>query len=150
MPSHCYYSSTNAPVYQTTDIEVKWNWDVGTSITNTASTQTELDDIVCDGATSNVNKIPSAAGFTFTGSTTAKDLYSFMGIAISGAYIGNGLNAYDEDPFYVVNNPGGNSADICGDHVSGEGNLHYHLPPQCLSVASPSLASTTGTDCTPS
>lgn len=66
----------------------------------------------------------------------------FVGIALSGVPIGAALNADNEDPFYppaADADESGDFADVCGQHSNGQGALHYHYMPQCLSTGSNSL-----------
>ena len=75
--------------------------------------QDDLDDLICDIQRSADSKIPSASGYTKTGSAR---LETSWGVAKTGVLMFNGLSIEDEDPFYPP--PGGEEekVDMCLAH----------------------------------
>lgn len=80
------------------DFEVKFNWDVGTNIFNSATTQNDVNQLICSNLAVTANsKVPSGAGFTSTGSSS---IDTSVGVATSGVLIYTALSANMVDPFY--------------------------------------------------
>lgn len=131
LPQQCYYSPDIDIVEQNIDFEVKWNWDVAFAQNNLASTDDELDDLLCEDARLNNGKIPHLAGFVKHG---ANSLANFGGVFFTGIPVSTVLNSDDVDPYnppatYTEYNF--SPVDQCGSYPDENGKYQSHFAPAC-------------------
>lgn len=97
LPNHCYSSPKIAPVTIDVDFTVKWQWDVGSNVYNSPTTQAEIDALLCNTTANSDSTIPTAADFSVTGTTS---IDTAIGVGLSGVMLFNGASANDVDPLY--------------------------------------------------
>lgn len=88
MPYHCYYSSSGNSVSSFyIDFTVNFNW-IPSQIYNTANSQSDVNNLLCNLQSVMDSRVPAAAGYTNNNGAT---LTNVAGIAITGAPISNAL-----------------------------------------------------------
>jgi hypothetical protein len=97
LPNHCYSSPNTAPIDLNVDFTVKFQWDVGTNIYNSPTTQTEINNMLCTPTGQADSTIPAAASYSNSGTTS---IDTAVGVGLSGVMLFNGASANDVDPLY--------------------------------------------------
>ena len=94
-----------------------------------ATTQTEVDDVLCDNLKTADTNIPSDNDFLLLGSTSLDYL---VGVALTGGLIYNGLSeTTSADPFFPPSGTNAENFDTCMNHIGSDGLIHYHCMPDC-------------------
>ncbi len=99
LPNHCYYSPNIGIMELDIDFQVKFNVDVTNNIFNSANSQTDINNLICDNKRTKQAYIPTVSDYTQTGAT---NIDKAGGIATSGVLIYNGVMTSLMDPFYVT------------------------------------------------
>ena len=59
LSNHCYSSPVETPSSLTIDFEANWQWDVGSNVFNTETTQDGLDNLICNIQVTSDSNIPA-------------------------------------------------------------------------------------------
>jgi len=136
LPPHCYKSPMDAISELDIDFEVKFQPLAGSSFNHEATSQNNLNSLICDIQVTQANDIPSASDYTATGST---QIDTAAGIAINGVVLLNGISAEGVDPLYPAEYgmvtdiaQAAEKFDACLAHPNPHGQYHYHSLSPCM------------------
>jgi len=149
LPNHCFQSALTNAKSINTDWEVNFNPNVSGKINYAAAdvdSASKVSSLLCDiQRTSDVNMIagtdfkmiqakrdlqqmPPAGGMMPGGGTQTVQITTADGLALSGAYFFNGLNAESKDAVETEIS----TLDMCLSHTTPMGQYHYHIWSPCI------------------
>ena len=143
MPNHCFNAKLNNPSSQDIDWSVKFDRDVkGDAFMmkkKEINSMGKSSKLLCDlQRTSSSNMIPGhgykviSGGKRRRGPSGKDPMPTTSGIAITGAFIFNGLDGHNRD---AVENEY-RTLDQCLTHPSPHGDYHYHMWSPCINKGS--------------
>ena len=133
LPGNCYSIPQVVTMTETEiDFEVKFNPEIDSqNPRNVATTQSELDQLVCDITNHRDSNIPSENDFIKYSSV--QSMRTIVGISVDGVAILNAISVEGVDPFYPTIQTDVEKVDLCLGHPRGSDNLyHYHMPSPCM------------------
>jgi hypothetical protein len=135
LPGRCMAIPSTATISeQNIDFEVNFNPTVNVnSPTHSPSSQTELDNIICN--ISNQEFAPASSNLVSY--SQPQTLTTLAGVSIDGVAIMNANSALDTDPFYPPPGDQVEKVDACLAHPQENGIYHYHMASGCA-VSPPS------------
>jgi hypothetical protein len=146
MPSHCPYSTTIRPVPRVTAYTSVWMPATVANETNSYADvylQEEVDDLLCDVASSDKSKVPEGSNYGEYTDDHETESEPDWGISITGVLMYSGLTPDGVDPYQPViygpnvttraeRNASIVTVDSCLTDISSDGFLHYHAASVCI------------------